>query len=199
MRRETFAGASLAGFLPGFRDPWHRFRANGYVESRYIPRQSAGSARHLQVMPDAFLSAITGMLNVMSLELHASALVAQNKISGAHEMFALLRAAQPCSSSGRDRRHRDARHWRLDRRPRHLGTRSACRKPSTPNPNGSEAGWHPARDCQSRWPGVLQSCRPIASRPHRTIAASVHAPVTPHESASPHPACVECAARASSP
>jgi tetratricopeptide (TPR) repeat protein len=45
-------------------------------------------------MPDAFLSAITGMLNVMSLELRASVLVAENKIPGAHEMFAQAEAAE---------------------------------------------------------------------------------------------------------
>jgi len=51
-------------------------------------------ARQLQVMPDAYLSPLLGILNVMSLELHASVLAAQNKISDAHDAFARAEAAE---------------------------------------------------------------------------------------------------------
>jgi tetratricopeptide (TPR) repeat protein len=50
--------------------------------------------RHVQVMPDAYLSPLLGMLNVMSLELHASVLAAQNKVTDAHDMFAQAEAAE---------------------------------------------------------------------------------------------------------
>ncbi|HEY4087475.1 MAG TPA: hypothetical protein VGM43_16145, partial [Bryobacteraceae bacterium] len=50
--------------------------------------------RQLPVMPDASISPLLGMLNVMSLELHASVLVAQNKLTDAHDMFAQAEAAE---------------------------------------------------------------------------------------------------------
>ncbi|HVW08339.1 MAG TPA: hypothetical protein VHC90_07135 [Bryobacteraceae bacterium] len=73
---------------------WQKLDANLQDEKKTPHPTPTVPARQLQVMPDAFLSAITGMLNVMSLELHASVLVAQNELADAHGMFAQAEAAE---------------------------------------------------------------------------------------------------------
>ncbi|HVV44357.1 MAG TPA: hypothetical protein VHC72_04105, partial [Bryobacteraceae bacterium] len=65
------------------------------AEQKQAPHPASNPpARQLMVMPDASLPPLLSMLNVMSLELHASVLAAQNKLTGAHDMFAQAEAAE---------------------------------------------------------------------------------------------------------
>jgi tetratricopeptide (TPR) repeat protein len=73
---------------------WRKLDANIAAEKAAPHPNPHIPARQLQVMPDAYLSPLLGMLNVMSLELHASVLVAQNKITDAHDAFARAEAAE---------------------------------------------------------------------------------------------------------
>jgi tetratricopeptide (TPR) repeat protein len=72
---------------------WKKLDASIAAEKKASHLNPRVPFRQLQVMPDAYLSPLLGMLNVMSLELHASVLVAQNKIADAHEMFVQAEAA----------------------------------------------------------------------------------------------------------
>ncbi|HEU5021027.1 MAG TPA: hypothetical protein VFT60_04030 [Bryobacteraceae bacterium] len=73
---------------------WQKLDAGIAAEKQASHASPNVPFRQVQVMPDAFLSPLLGMLNVMSLELHASVLAAQNKITGAHDMFARAEAAE---------------------------------------------------------------------------------------------------------
>jgi len=73
---------------------WQRFDAGIAAEKQATHPDPHVPFRQLEVMPDANLSPLLGMLNVMSLELRASVLVAQNKLTDAHDMFARAEAAE---------------------------------------------------------------------------------------------------------
>jgi tetratricopeptide (TPR) repeat protein len=73
---------------------WQKLNA-GITAEKQAPHPNPNVPfRQLQVMPDAYLSPLLGMLNVMSLELRASVLVAQNKLTDAHDQFARAEAAE---------------------------------------------------------------------------------------------------------
>jgi tetratricopeptide (TPR) repeat protein len=82
------------------RDPakaeaaWKKLDAGIAAEKQASHPNPTVPFRQLQVMPDAFLSPLLGMLNVMSLELHASVLVAQKKLTDAHALFAQAEDAE---------------------------------------------------------------------------------------------------------
>lgn len=73
---------------------WQKLDAGIAVEKQAPHPNPNIPFRQLQVTPDAYLSPLLGMLNVMSLELHASVLVAQNQLTAAHDMFAQAEAAE---------------------------------------------------------------------------------------------------------
>lgn len=73
---------------------WQKLGADIAAEKQAPHPNPSVPFRQIQVMPDAVLSPLLGMLNVMSLELHASVLIAQNKLTDAHDMFAQAEAAE---------------------------------------------------------------------------------------------------------
>jgi tetratricopeptide (TPR) repeat protein len=73
---------------------WQTLEADIEAEKQAAHPNPSVPFRQVQVMPDAFLSPLLGMLNVMSLELRASVLVAQKKITDARDMFARAEEAE---------------------------------------------------------------------------------------------------------
>jgi tetratricopeptide (TPR) repeat protein len=73
---------------------WQKLEASVAAEKQAPHPNPTVAFRQLQIVPDAYLSPLLGMLNVMSLELHASVLVAQNKLTDAHDMFAQAETAE---------------------------------------------------------------------------------------------------------